>query len=373
MVAISIGEIDMIRVLQVYPQMNNAGTERVIFNLYENIDTSRVQFDFLAEVPGELDEKIKQMGGNIFYIKEVSQLDYYRKLISFFKSHPEYQIIHTHTHARMWIVLKAAKKCGVKCRIAHSHNARNDLPQAAAIIKGLMSIPIEQNANYFFACSSNAARWLFPHRKDCKILYNGIDLNDYLYTEEKRHSKRMELSIQKDEFVMIHIGRFAKQKNHEYLIKILAEYNLTRSNWKMLLVGVGPLQDYIKYQAKAAGIYDNIIFLDNRTDVNELLSAADLFVFPSLHEGLGIVVIEAQASGLHCIVSDAVPKEADLGIGLISTLSLDDPIESWVSEINKHSNLISKRSNYINSILNSKYNIKKIGEMVEKFYMREEL
>lgn len=361
----------MIHVLQVYPQMNNAGTERVIFNLYENIDVTKVQFDFLVEVPGELDSKIADMGGIIYYIKEKKKFDYYNKLILFFKEHPEYQVVHTHTHARMWLVLKAAKKCGVKCRIAHSHNARNDLPKVAAIIKGFTSIPIEIYANHFFACSSSAARWLFPHRKNCSIVYNGIKLHDYLFNKDIRIKKRKELCIDENEYVMIHVGRFAKQKNHEFVVKILTEYNKNNQDWKMLLVGVGPLQDIIKQQAKDNGILDHLLFLDSRTDVNELLSAADLFVFPSLHEGLGIVVIEAQASSLNCIVSDAVPAEADLGIGLINTLRLNEDIKNWADKIENLKNQTISRDGYGDRIMNSKYNIEKIGKRIERFYLKQ--
>lgn len=361
----------MIRILHVYPQMNNAGTERVIFNLYENIDTSKIQFDFLTEASGELDEKIRQMGGNVFYIQECSGFDYYKKLIAFFNNHSEYHVVHTHTHARMWIVLKAAKKCGVKCRIAHSHNARNDLPRVAALVKGILSVPIELYANYFFACSKNAAKWLFPHRRDCRIVYNGISLEDYLYREENRNKKRVELGIRKEEKVMIHVGRFARQKNHAFLLRILAEYHKIHCDWKMLLIGVGPLQDEVKRQAKALDIYDNLIFLNNRTDVLELLSAADVFVFPSLHEGLGIVVIEAQASGLPCIVSDAVPEEADMGLALMKTLSLSYSPDIWAKSVDAALLEPVNRYQYTHGILESKYNIKRIAKDIERFYLQQ--
>lgn len=361
----------MIRVLQVYPQINNAGTERVIFNLYENIDTSLVQFDFLVERPGELDEKIKSMGGAIYYINEESESEYYKRLISFFKNHPEYRVVHTHTHGRMGTVLRAAKKCGIPCRIAHSHNARNDLPTVAAFVKGLTSIPMELAATHFFACSSNAAKWLFPHRiKDCKVLYNGIKLGEYLYSAESRKRIRVQLKIDEKDFVMIHVGRFAEQKNHEFLVKILIKYAaLDQSNWKMLLVGEGPLEEAIKKQVDDAGLSGHVIFLGSRRDVNQLYSAADLFLFPSLHEGLGIVVIEAQASGLPCVVSDAVPPEADLKLNLITTLRLTQTPEDWTKAIRTQSQSIRERDQLADAVLNSEYNIKKIAAQMQQFYL----
>lgn len=361
----------MIRVLQVYPQMNNAGTERVIFNLYENIDITQVQFDFLVERPGELDEKIRSMGGNIYYLYTRNKKNYYLSLIEFFHNHPEYQIIHTHTHARMAIVLKAAKKCNIPCRIAHSHNARNDLPKIAAFVKSLTSIPIEKNANYFFACSLNAAKWLFPHRmKECKILYNGIKLEDYLFRKENRDETRFQLGLLNSSFVMIHVGRFAKQKNHTFLIKILENYSkIDKSDWKILLVGEGPLEDDIKKQVKVANLSSHVMFLGNRNDVNKLYCAADMFIFPSLHEGLGIVVVEAQASGLPCIVSDAIPLEADMEIGLLHTLRLENSTKTWIDIIMKNKQNIKTRISHSEKILKGKYNISKIAIEMQKFYL----
>ncbi len=361
----------MVRVLQVYPQMNNAGTERVIFNLYENIDTTKIQFDFLVERSGEMDGKILSMGGKIHYLYKEKKKEYFDALCNFFIEHPEYKIVHTHTHARMDIVLKAARKCGVTCRIAHSHNARNDLPKAAAFIKGITSIPIEKNANCFFACSANAAKWLFPHKTDeCEVLYNGINLDKYLYDRDTRNLVRDKLSISQNSFVMLHVGRFAKQKNHEYLVKILQAYNSEyHSDWKMLLVGEGPLEESIKQQVENVGLSDHVIFLGARKDVNELYSAADAFVFPSLHEGLGIVVIEAQASGMPCIVSDAVPPEADLEVGLLHTLKLQDDFKLWTDCIEStHKNQMD-RDHTKTAILNSKYNIRNIAAQMQSFYL----
>lgn len=361
----------MVRVLQVYPQINNAGTERVIFNLYENIDRVLVQFDFLVERPGELDDKIRAMGGTIHYMYKEKKNDYYTELVAFFNKHPEYRVVHTHTHGRMGIVLKAAQKCGVPCRIAHSHNARNDLSKGAKFIKGLTSIPMENAATHFFACSSNAARWLFPHKiEECKVLYNGIQLESFLFNREKRMELRSELAIAKNDFVMIHVGRFAKEKNHEYLVKILEEYQkFDSSDWRILLVGEGPLEQVIKEQVKKAGLSNHVCFLGSRRDVNDLYSAADMLVFPSLHEGLGIVVIEAQASDIPCIVSDAVPAEADLKLNQITTLSLRNPPKQWAEAILGHKEDAPTRGQKNEAILNSQYNIKKIAAQMQQFYL----
>ena len=360
----------MIKVLQVYPQMNNAGTERVILNLYENINRNEIQFDFLVEKPGEIDEYLRSLGAKIYYIFHTKEKDYYKSLLKFFEQHGEYNIVHAHTHARMNLVLKAARKMNVSCRIAHSHNARNDLNRLMWFIKGLTNIPMECNATHFFACSTNAARWLFPHKLNCcQILPNGINLEKYLFDLNKRNDLRRKFQIKENEVVFIHVGRFAKQKNHEYLVKILDEYNrLIRNEWKALFVGTGPLEKDIKEMCVAKHINQYVLFLGNRNDVAELLNCADCFLFPSLHEGLGIVVIEAQANALPCIVSRAVPEEANLKLGLMKRLNLTDSIDKWVNEIAKINMNVEDRVNQIEQIINCEYNIKKVSNYMTEFY-----
>lgn len=363
----------MIRVLQVYPQMNNAGTERVIINLHTNIDRSLVQFDYLTEQSGEMDDTLSHMGARIHQIKSKNRWCYFWDLIKFFKTHPEYRIVHTHTHAWMDVVLLAAKVCRIPCRIAHSHNARNDLSRLMAFIKGITSIPMELVATHFFACSRNAAKWLFPHKKrQWNVIPNAICLKDYLYSPEKRQNIRQNLNIEENEFVIIHVGRFAKQKNHTFIISILEAFNKLKKDWRMIFVGSGPLESDIRQLAEKAGLSQHLLFLGNRKDVCDLLSSADCFVFPSLHEGLGIVVIEAQAAALPCIVSEAVPTEANLNLGLLHTLSLDQSPDIWADRI-KSVRVPIQRSCLNNDILNSEYNINKVAEKIQKFYSNQAL
>ncbi len=361
----------MIKVLQVYPKFNNAGTEKVIMNLYENMNHSLVQFDFLAQSPGELDDKLRSMGGKIYYIKNTNKREYYKKLVEFFKSHPEYKIVHIHTDGAMSLVIKAAKVSGVPCRIAHSHNARNDLPRLAWFIKGLASVAMEHCATDFCACSGNAAKWLFPHKQELtNIVYNGIRVEKFLYSEESRKACRKELGIGEDTPVFIHVGRFAKQKNHEFLLEIIKETNVkTSGKARWILIGTGPLFDEIQAKAREIGIADKIFFLGNRTDVEKWLSAADVFVFPSLHEGLGIVAIEAQASGLPCVVSEAVPKEAELGLGLLEFISLKQSAAEWAGAALTAYQSKKNRAQYKTNIIESKYNIKNSAKKMQEFYL----
>ncbi|KMO87670.1 hypothetical protein AB840_01900 [Megasphaera cerevisiae DSM 20462] len=360
----------MIRVLQVYPQLNNAGTEMVIFNLYKNIDRNKIQFDFLVEKPGELDSVVKSMDGKIFYINELEKKQYLERLVEFFYSHKEYNIVHTHTHQRMGEVLQAASIAGVKTRIAHSHNSRTDLPRIFSLYKRITSRRIEKYATDLFACSVDAAKWLYPCKyKQCKIIHNSIELQKFSYNQMKRNTMRLNLSIKPNVPVICHIGRFARQKNHKFLIDVAHQLVSKCSLVKFILVGVGPLQDNIRNRTKEYGIADNIFFLENRSDVSDILAASDIFVFPSLYEGLGIVLIEAQASGLRCVVSDKIPSEADLGLNLIKRKSLSDGASLWADTILQELSMQNNREFLSNSALLSDYDIRKTTKLIEQFYL----
>ena len=355
----------MKKILQVYPQMNNAGTEMVIMNLFRNVDRNKISFDFLAQKPGLIDDEIRSMGGNIYYIPNTGKTEYYKRLFRFFEEHKEYTAIHTHTHAEMGMVLKAAKQAGITHRIAHSHNSREDLPSIFKLYKRITGIPIEQNANHFFACSNLAAKWLFPSKwQKCEVLENAIELERFAFNAETRIRMRQGFGFNDGDKVICHVGRFAEQKNHKRIIEILNEMIEADNSIKALLVGIGPLFDEMKSKSKT----DNIKFLGTRNDIPELLCAGDMFLFPSLHEGLGIVLIEAQASGLKCVSSDAVPPEADIGTGLLRRLPLKASNKEWIRNI-EASFVNHDRQKKSQAALDSRYNIKTIGKHIEEFYL----
>lgn len=354
----------MKKVLQIYTLYNNAGTEKVIMNLYKNIDKKTITFDFLAEREGELDDYIRSQGSQIYYIPFHNRREYINDLYKFLTEHTEYQIIHTHTALHLEDVLIAAMKAGVKCRIAHSHNSRNDLPFIVQKVRRLQTRKIEAAATHYIACSEEAAKWLFPrHYKQCLLLNNGIDLNSFKYRSEYRVLVRTELGIGDRCKVICHIGRFAKQKNQKFIIDILA--NMDKSDdICLLLVGDGPDKGNIIEYARQKGVYSNIHFLGNRRDIAQILSASDLFVFPSLHEGLGIVLIEAQASGLHCIASENVPDEAD--VGDLERIRLKDT-DKWIQRIKESLYSEKDRLTHVSYKL-QQYDIKKTAKCMENFY-----
>ena len=339
----------------------------VIMNLYRNIDRGKLQFDFCVQKPGELDAVVKDMGGHIHYVDKSRH--YAEDLLSFYRGHPEYQIVHTHTHREMGLVLKQAAKAGIPCRIAHSHNFRGDLPGIVRLYKIISGHDIEKYATHFLACSKEAARWLFPLKhKRCEVWNNAIDMERFLFSEEKRRSIRRQLNIPADAKVICHVGRFAEQKNHKRIIALLDPLLEQEQNMYAVLVGVGPLQEEISRQAKS----ERIFFLGNRTDVPDILCAADVFLFPSLYEGLGIVAVEAQASGISCVASTAVPQAADIGTGLFERLALSESDKIWREHILKagFGKTLSERHMLSQKAMDTDYNIKKIAQEAQEFYLR---
>lgn len=363
----------MIKVLQVYPSMNNAGTEMVIMNWYRNVDRNKIQFDFLVQNKGSLDEDILNMGGKIHYISNDNNKLYKKKLVKFFRENKEYNIIHTHTHSEMGLVLNAAKIAGVNCRIAHSHNCRSDANNLMKILKKIKSIPIKHNATHFFACSKEAGEWLFPFKNiDIEVIKNGIDLEKFKYNSNFRKEIRKELGIKEDEKVICHVGRFSEEKNHNFIIDVVSEVIKINKEIKVILVGVGPLENSIKQKVIDLGIVSNIIFLGNRNDVNKIMSASDLFLFPSLYEGLGIVLIEAQVNGLPCIVSDRVPDEADMKCNIYNSILLENDMNIWIEHINQYLSISNKeRYNKVEHVRNRGYDIKEVGKIIELFYNKQ--
>ena len=363
-----VGDI-MIRVLHVYPSMNNAGTEMVMMNWYRNIDKSKIQFDFLVQDSGELDEEIKSMGGRVYCIPKYSTKQYIKDLSEFFKKNNHYKILHTHTHADMGLVLNVAKKSNIICRIAHSHNSRSDIRGVLKLIKKVKSLPIKINATHFFACSEEAGEWLFPFKNiNVNIIKNGIDLEKFKYSDQFRYEVRKELNIKSDDKVICHVGRFAKEKNHELIIDICNEIIKNDKRVKVILVGTGPLEQYIKDKVIKLDISENVLFLGNRNDVNKIMCASDLFLFPSIHEGLGIVLIEAQMNGLPCIVSERVPTEADMKINLYNKCGLDENVTKWTKLIEDILDDDISRNISKKSLQNKGYDIKEVSNRIYKWY-----
>ena len=360
-----------IRVAHIIGKWIGGGVESVVMNYYRNINKNVFQFDFLCDsdstnIPYE---EINKLGGRVILIPPYQKLiEYEKTLVKIFKEN-KYKIVHSHINVLSVFSLRAAKKAGVPIRIAHSHSTTNKNELAKNLIKQVLRPFSKIYATDYFCCGELAGRWLFGNKTYDKgkvfLLYNAIDLDKFKFNNEIRISKRNELNLDNESFVIGHIGRFVRQKNHSFLLNIFKTINDIDTNAKLVLAGEGPLLDSIKEEAKLLGISDNVIFLGQRKDANELYQAFDAFVMPSLYEGLPVVGVEAQASDLPCFFSTTITKEISI-INNCNFLSLNDDYKMWALEIEKVKKF--NRKDISEELIDSNFNIKHTVSLLEHKY-----
>ena len=357
-----------IRVLQVVPNMHRAGLETLIMNIYRNIDRDVVQFDFLVHYTDrfDYDDEIEALGGKIYRpsIRNDSNLPkYLGDLKRFFKEHPEYTIVHGHMESFGFLYSRAAKKAGVKTIIAHSHNALIE-PTLKGRMKNLMNKPWKHYANVLFACSKKAGDFMFggaPYT----VINNGIRCEDFVWNPEEREACRRELGVE-NKIVLGHIGRFDPQKNHAFLIDLFAVYTAMHPEAVLLLIGEGSLQQSIRQKVESLGLTDRVRFLGIRTDTSRLYQAMDIFLLPSLFEGLPVVGVEAQSAGLPMLTADTVTKELCV-TEFVEMLPLDAPLEVWADKIDRMIEK-KKRRNTLEEMNAAGFNIRKTADYLQEFY-----
>ena len=357
----------MIRVLQCVNDMHRAGLETMLMNYYRNIDRTRIQFDFLTHRPNQsdYDDEILSLGGKVYYAPRLYPQNYpayFKWMADFFKEHPEYKIVHSHIDSMSYLPLLAAKKAGVPVRIAHSHNTAID-KDFKYPLKQYFRFKINSVCNERLACGQEAGKFLFGN-KDFKVIPNAIDAEKFYFDKEIRGKKRAELGIT-DEFVVGHVGRISYQKNHKFLIEIFNELLRIEPNSILLLVGVGEKEEEIRKQIHKLGIDEKIRFLGNRSDVNELYQAMDVFVMPSFFEGIPVVGVEAQFADLPCVFSDKVPHQVGFKQN-IEFLPLSQSAYGWADIVLKYKNY--KRTLDIELISNSDFNIEIAYKILEDYY-----
>jgi len=362
----------VIRVLHVVVNMNRGGAETLIMNLYRNIDRSKIQFDFLTCKEGIFDQEILYLGGKIHripYITEGGHFHYIKNLKQFLKANNHYKIVHSHMDKMSGFVLKYAKKAGIPVRIAHSHNTQSEGGFATKIYKEYAGSNIEKSATHYLACSNSAAKWLFKNKADSsKLLKNGIETEKFTFSEKIRDEIREELVVEEDSLVLGHVGRFNHQKNHEFLIEIFNELKKVEPKAYLVLVGDGFLRSDIEGKVRKLGLEEKVKFLGVRSDINSLLQAFDLFVFPSFHEGLPVTLIEAQGAGLPCLISKNITNEVDMKMDLVKFLPINNK-NVWVKEIRKISTKDASRNISSQALYQQGYDIKNTAHFMNKFYL----
>lgn len=363
-----------IRVLQVVTIMNRGGLETMLMNYYRKIDRSKIQFDFLThrQEHGSYDDEIERLGGKVYRVSSIrpgNYKRYFKELDKFFKEHSEYKIIHSHINENSGLVLKKAKEFNIPCRIAHSHLSDLKIDYKFPFrVYGRLNL--RGSANEYFACSKKAGTWLFENKvndgKTIEVLKNAVDSNIFKFNKEKRNLKLKELGINSD-LIIGHVGRFNPQKNHNFVIDIFNEVHKRDKNSLLLLIGDGYLKSDIEKKVAKLNLTNSVKFMGNRSDIADLMQVMDIFLFPSLFEGLPVVLIEAQSAGLKCIVSDTITKETDIS-GNIKFLNLNASIDNWASSI--LSTNIQKK-NIQEKIIKSGYDSSTNAKWLSDYYLNK--
>lgn len=361
-----------IRVLHILQRMEAAGVQTLLMNLYRKIDREKVQFDFLVHytAPQFFDEEIQSLGGKIYRFsvrEDYNFLKYYRDLNDFFREHKEYKIVHGHMHTLGGIYLHAAKMNGVPIRIAHSHTngTQKDFKR---LVKMMMNRLYAVDANVLFACSDVAGKYMFGS-KQFDIINNAIITDKFVFSSVMRENKRKELNIE-NKFVVGNVGRFEIQKNQRFTVETFEKLIKIRPDSILLLIGTGSMQDDIKALVAEKGLQNKVMFLGNRHDVAELYQAMDVFLMPSLFEGLGIVGVEAQAAGTPIVCTDTLPMEINVS-PLIYRLSLERPAGEWADMVIKAADNSQRHKNMKPYIVEANYDMDTLAKRMQTFYLEK--
>lgn len=323
--------------------MNRGGAENAIMNYYREIDRSKVQFDFLItdSRKSDFEDEILSLGGKVYRVRLLTikhPMRYISDVKSFFKTHPEYQIVHSHTSSKSVIPLAIAKYYKIPIRIAHSHNAKTESGMSGKIRDCLKPF-LKYIANVFFSCGEQASQWLygkkFNKRRQVSIIHNVIDANKFRFNVERRREIREQLSIDKETIVIGNVARFSIQKNHRFSLMILKEFLALYPKSKLLLIGDGQEKENIIKYAKELGILENLIMVGAIPNVYDFLQAMDVFILPSLFEGLPLSIIEAQVSGLPCYTTLGTVSSECSVTELVNYLPLESGAAHWAEEIYK--------------------------------------
>lgn len=365
----------MIKVLQELSALDGGGVAKLLYDYYLNMDKEKVHFDFLIYDfydEGIYEKPLRDMGCTIYKLPRIKKdkngyLQGIKKVIK----EGNYDVVHSHMGARGLFVMYFAKKYGVKKRIVHSHIAYEPVSKLKRCFNIILSQIAKNNATHLFACGQDAGIYMWGKKSykagRVSIMTNAVSTEKFTFSFDMRQNKRKELGVE-DKFVIGIVGRLSSQKNYPFLFKVYKEILEVRNDVVLVVVGRGIEEDEIKREAIQMGINNDILFLGVRSDVPELLNAFDLFVLPSLYEGLPVVLIEAQANGLKQIVSDKITKEMDI-TDLIEFISIENSEKQWVKAIEKCEINVSARKSYGKKVAEAGYDIKVESIKMQQFYL----
>lgn len=330
-----------LKILFFIDRLRLGGIQMLAYDILKHNDPTRMDIEILNLDDGQeypLSQTLKDMGVKIYKLQGAwmkTPLDfphYFKSVEAFFRDHHDYDVVHMHSSSKNYFILECAAQWGIQVRVAHSHNTGFQSNNPLTIALGnLMMKPMRKYATHWVGCSKLACEWLFGQgcveRGEAKVILNGIDSSLFVYDEQVRNQIRKEMQLE-DKFVIGHVGRFVNQKNHTFLLDIFAEIAKRRNDAVLMLIGIGELMEAMKQKAANLGIADKVLFVGFRDDRNRLMQAMDSFLFPSLYEGLSVVLIEAQAAGLPVFTSDTTTTET-LYSPHMQFLSLKQPASEW--------------------------------------------
>jgi len=363
------------RVLHVVGDMDCGGVATMIMSYYRQIDRRKVQFDFVVWKPGEQDfsSEIRELGGRVFHVAAPAPVQVPRHvcdLVRTMRREGPFVAVHAHNMHHGAVALMAAAVAGIGVRVCHSHNSYENLRISfwRKARHTLMKMAIRT------CSSSHAGRYLYGNHwaesGKATVLPNAFDIDPYVsFDRDKRMALRKELGVPERALVLGHVGRFASQKNHAFLVSVMKTLMSLDSDVYLVLVGDGPLRRQIENEVVSSGLEGRVRFLGMRSEIPQLLNVFDVFVFPSLYEGLGIAVIEAQAAGVPCVVSSAVPSEVDLGLGLVKFLNLSGSLHEWCAAILEQSRRTRPAAEVVAATLRERgYDIRSSVDRLLKLY-----
>lgn len=369
----------LIRVFYMVYSLTSGGIERYSINLYKNLDKKIIDMDFITKLDRVefFDETLYSLGGKKIAVsagcKGTGGWYKWNVLRKAFKVAGEGYDIAYFNLSSPADVFKYPMICrlrGIKSIVVHSHNSSEE---SIGVFKNILNRLGREYINHIatekFACSDKAAAWMFGEKcvqqKDYVYIKNGLEIDQYTFNQSIRTKVRRSLGISEDMLLVGHVGRFVLQKNHIFLLEAFKDVLAERENVVLILVGVGELKSQIEEIVEKNGLSRNVKFLGERSDVNELFQAMDIFVLPSLYEGLPFVGVEAQASGLKCLFADTITREADI-TGNVEFLPLEK--DEWKNKIVNHQ--YYERKNVAKDIECAGYNIKATAEIVQKIFNR---
>lgn len=369
-----------IRILNLFTIMNRGGAETMVMNYYRNIDRTKVQFDFMVhrQERGAYDDEIESLGGKIYRMSPIHPLkinQYKKELKMFFDEHPEYQIIHSHMSELGCYAFKEAKAHGVKCTICHAHNAPHFKDETLVeklkdVMRWKLKHEIRKYNDHMFICGEDAGEWLFGkwNRKKFVMMNNAVDAEKFRWNESRAIELKKDWGLT-DKLVICNVGRFNTQKNHELIIDIFNRVHSQNPDSVLLLAGGGDLEERIKAKVHHLNLDDSVRFLGIRSDINDILLASDVFLFPSLYEGLPVTLVEAQASGIRCIISDAVPVDCKI-TKYVEAVPFSSDTDVWADTVLKYADGYDRRDTY-EVIVDKLFDIKENAAWLEEFYTNE--